>query len=200
MKVFGNINMQQNLIQQAVLETEAEWPVSPVVGQIVFKNRVVYICAEINDNIPVWIPLTNEIGMHKYVQPVASSTWVINHNLNTPFVMVQVFDGNNQMVIPDEIIIDSSSQVTVSLGVAIIGSAVILTGSLDGQQKPTFSYEFNQTSPLSTWVVTHNLGYQPIVRVFSGAYEIQPASIFHNSANQVTISFLSPQIGTVRLI
>jgi hypothetical protein len=200
MRFYGNINLGQNQIQQASLESEYSWPTSPVVGQILFMNKVVYICVQVTGNLPVWIPLTREVEMYVHVQDTAGATWNITHDLNTTFCIVQVFDGNNQMVIPQDVTINSNSSITISFGVAAAGRAVVVTGSLDGNQKPTYAVEFNQTTPQSTWVITHNLGYQPIVRIFSGSYEIQPASIFHNSNSQVTVSFTSATTGVAKLI
>jgi len=200
MKFYGNIALNQNQIQQASLESEYQWPADPVVGQILFMNKVVYICVQITGGLPVWVPLTREVEMYVHIQDVAGATWTVNHDLNTAFVVVQVFDGNDQVVIPQDITVVNASQVTIGFGVAAAGRAVILTGSLEGNQKPTYAVEYNQTTPSASWVISHNLGYQPIVRVFSGSYEIQPSSIFHNSSNQLTIAFTSAQTGVAKLI
>lgn len=200
MKYYGNIQLNQNELQQAVLETKLEWPVSPKVGEIAFVNSVVYICIQITGGVPVWIPLTNTVSIYVHIQDVAAATWTINHDLNTAFVLVQVFDGNNQMVIPNNITVNNASSVTVDFTSAAAGRAVLVTGSLDGAQPPVYAFEWNQTSPSSNWVVNHGLGYQPIVRVFSGSYEIQPSSIFFNSNMQLTISFTSPETGVAKLI
>jgi hypothetical protein len=104
------------------------------------------------------------------------------------------------MVIPDAINILGPGQITVNFGNNVAGRAVVLSGSLEGNTKPSYAYEYSQTTPNAVWVIDHNLGYQPVVRVFSGSYEIQPQSIFHNSANQVTITFSSAQVGVVKFI
>jgi len=59
---------------------------------------------------------------------------------------------------------------------------------------------FTQTTASNMWVVDHNLGYYPIVRVFSGGFELIPTSIVHTSLNQVVISFNSGQVGQARLV
>jgi hypothetical protein len=200
MKYYGDIQLNQNEIQQAVLQTEFEWPTTPKVGQIAFINKVVYICVQITDNVPIWVPMTNTVSIYVHVQDVSATTWNITHDLNTTFVLVQIFDGNNQMVIPNSVTINSASSITVTFTSSAAGRAVIITGSLDGAQQPVYALEWNQTTPASNWVIDHNLGYQPIVRVFSGSYEIQPASIFFNSMNRVTISFTQPEIGIAKLI
>lgn len=200
MRFYGDIALNQNEIQQAVMQTEYDWPTTPKVGQLIFKNKVVYICIQISGGLPIWVPLTRELEMYVHVQDVAASQWVITHTLNTAFVLVQVFDGNNQMVVPDNITIDSATQITIDYGVPAAGRAVILSGSLDGSQKPTYAIEWNQTDPATTWTIAHNLGYAPIVRIFSGSYEIQPASINHISVNQVAVSFSTAQTGIAKLI
>lgn len=200
MKYYGNIQLNQNQIQQASLESETDWPTSPVVGQIVFLNKVVYICIQISGGIPIWVPLTRELEMYVHNQSSAATTWTITHNLNTSFVLVQVFDGNNTVVIPDVITISDTSTITISFTVAQAGVAVILSGSLEGLQKPSYAYEYTQASPTATWVINHNLGYLPTVRVFSGSYEIEPQSIFFNSSNTVTITFATPVQGIAKLV
>jgi hypothetical protein len=200
MRFYGDIALNQNELQQAVMQTEYDWPANPKVGQLVFKNSVVYICIQISGGLPIWVPLTREIEMYVHVQDIASNEWIINHPLNTAYVLVQVFDGNSQMVIPNVVTINSASQITIDFGGNAAGRAVILSGSLDGAQKPTYALEFHQTTPSTSWVITHNLGYAPIARVFSGSYEIQPSSIFHNSSNQVTLSFTTPQTGVAKLV
>ena len=167
MKFYGDINLLQNEIQSAVMQTEYDWPANPKVGQLVFKNSVVYICIQITGGLPIWVPLTREIEMYVHIQSIASNEWIINHTLNTPFVIVQVFDGNDQVIIPNLITINSSSQITINFGGNAAGRAVVLSGSLDGSQKPTYAIEFNQTTPSTSWVITHNLGYAPIVRVWT---------------------------------
>jgi hypothetical protein len=200
MRFYGDIALNQNEIQQAVMQTEYDWPAAPKVGQLIFKNRVVYICIQISGGLPIWVPLTRELEMYVHVQDVASSQWVITHTLNTAFVLVQTFDGNNQMVVPNHVTIDSASQITVDYGAPAAGRAVILSGSLDGSQKPTYAVEWNQTDPSTTWTITHNLGYAPIVRIFSGSYEIQPSSINHINTNQVAVSFSTAQTGIAKLV
>lgn len=200
MKFYGDITLNQNEIQQAVLPTEYDWPVSPKVGQILFKDKVVYICVQISGGLPVWVPLTREVEMYVHIQDVAAATWNITHDLNTAFVLVQVYDGNSMMVVPNNVTINSASTVQIDFGVPAAGRAVILSGSLDGSQKPTYAVEFNQTTPSTQWVINHNLGYAPIIRIFSGSYEIQPSAIFHNDSNTVTISFTTPQTGVAKLV
>jgi hypothetical protein len=71
---------------------------------------------------------------------------------------------------------------------------------LNGNLPPSYALEYIQSTPSSTWSITHNLGYIPIVRVFIGTEEVQPNSVMFPDNNSVIISFLDAQIGIVKLI
>ena len=200
MKFFGHADLQKNQIQQAALQTTTFFPTSPVVGQIGFVNSIVYICTSIANDLPVWVPLTREITAYTHTQSSASATWTVNHGLNTTSASVQVFDSSNRVIIPNEIEIISASTVSISLGTAITGRAVAVTGHFDGSTQPAYSYTHYQSEASTSWVIVHGLGYNPIVRVIIGDQEVQPASITFNNANQLTITFSTAQAGYSQLI
>lgn len=199
MKFYGHANLQQNELQHAVLSTLTTFPTAPKQGQIAFVNSTVYICVTAGD-LPVWVPLTREITAYTHNQYSLASTWSITHNLNTTSVNVQVYDGTNNVIIPDAIITNSPTSVSVTFSAAQAGRAVLVSGHFDGYQKPLYAYTHLQSAASTSWSITHNLGYNPIVRVFIGNQEVQPASITHNSANQVTIAFTTAQVGYARLV
>jgi hypothetical protein len=200
MKFYGDANLQQNELQNAVLPIETAFPASPKVGQIAFVNSIVYICVSLGSSLPVWVPMTREITAFTHNQSVSSDTWTIEHSLNTTSVQVQIFDGSNRVLIPDEVEVLTPNTVQVSLSTAITGRAVVLTGHFDGNVKPTYSYTHYQSPASTSWVIVHGLGYNPIARVFIGNQEVQPQSITHDSTNQVTITFATAQVGYARLI
>ncbi len=200
MKFYGNANLQQNELQNAVLPIETAFPAQPKVGQIAFVNSIVYICVSLANSLPVWVPMTREITAFTHNQAVAASTWNISHGLNTTSVQVQVFDDANRVVIPDEIEVLTPDMVQVKMSLPYIGRAVIVTGHFDGNVKPTYSYTHYQGESSSSWVISHGLGYNPIVRVFIGNQEVQPQSITHDSVNQTTITFSSAHVGYAKLI
>jgi hypothetical protein len=200
MKFYGDAQLQQNFLSEAVIPLDTAFPATPVVGQIVFKDRILYICVEINAGLPIWVPLTNQITAYTYVQSVSSATWVIQHTLNTANVSVTVYDTSNRVVIPGDVQVNSNNQVTVTFGTAAQGTAVILTGNFDGQQMPTYAFEFYQTTPATSWVIPHALGRYPIVRIFVGNQEVQPTSITFDTLNQLTVTFSTAQVGQAKLI
>lgn len=199
MKFYGHANLQQNELQNAALSSLTSFPVGPVVGQLAFVNSIVYICVG-TGALPVWVPLTREITAYTHTQASASSTWNISHGLNATDVNIQVYGTDNKVLIPDEIVADAPTTATVYFNAAVAGRAVVVTGSFDGNPKPAYAFTYYQNSASTTWVITHNLGYSPIIRVFIGTSEVQPSSIVHNSVNQATISFTTPQAGYARLL
>lgn len=199
MKFYGHADLQKNQLQNAALQTTTSFPADPVVGMLAFVNSIVYICVG-TGSLPVWVPLTREITAFTHVQAEASTVWNITHNLNTTSVNIQVFDAESRVLIPDSIQTTSATTAAVTFGTGITGRAVCVSGHFDGIVKPTYAYTHHQTVASTDWVITHNLGYNPIVRIFIGNNEVQPASVVHDSANQVTISFTTAQVGYARLI
>lgn len=63
----------------------------------------------------------------------------------------------------------------------------------------TRSFAFTQASPNTTWVINHNLGFTPVVALFTvGGVEIE-GEVVHSSVNQVQVSFAVALTGTARL-
>jgi len=52
MDFYGEINLKQNAMQQMVVQTETNFPETPVVGRVVFKDAKLYMCVAINNLIP----------------------------------------------------------------------------------------------------------------------------------------------------
>jgi hypothetical protein len=75
-----------------------------------------------------------------------------------------------------------------------------VTGHFDGNVKPTYAFTFYQSTAATTWTVVHNLGYNPIVRVFIGNQEVQPLTTTFPDTNTVVLTFTNPEAGYVRLI
>lgn len=200
MKHYGNINLNQNELQNAVLPVDSYFPANPKVGQLVFKSKVLYICVEIQNDLPIWTPLTQEINTFIHNQTFAASTWTINHTLNSTIVQVQVFGTDGKMVIPNEVTMVDKDTITVDFGIPFAGRAALMIGAIDGAARPSVGFEYTQTESASTWTVNHNLGYYPLVRVFIGNEEVQPSQIIHDSVNTTRILFSSPFVGIAKFM
>ena len=198
MKSLGNIDLQNNLLMNTVLEQVENFPASPKVGHFIFKSQRVMICIALSDGLPIWAPLTAALNTHIHEQGTAASTWTINHQLNTSVVLAQVIDNNGKHIIPDEITCNFN-QTVITFYEQVAGKAVLMIGEEEGNSRNDTNFEASFTNS-DTWVVNHVLGYEPIIRVFVGNQEVQPASITHDSLNQATITFSSPQTGYVRCV
>ena len=65
------------------------------------------------------------------------------------------------------------------------------------------SYEHTQSSPATTWIITHNLNRVPIVDIYidiGGQQERILAPITFNGTTSLAITFSEPQTGFAALI
>ena len=58
---------------------------------------------------------------------------------------------------------------------------------------------FSFASPLSVWVINHNLGFKPSVELWDLAGREVEGDVTHSSDNQLQVSWITPQAGTARL-
>lgn len=205
MKVNGHIDLQENELQHLVFQAETQFPEVPKVGRIVFKEKKLYICVALNGNIPVWVPLTNTIDTYVYDQTVSSTTWTILHNLNTISPLVQIYDDNHSMIIPDSVVPLSNNGIRVTFSSAMTGRVIVMYGDIISDEgvgvlepeKVAYTESFTSAS---TIVVRHNLGYYPITRLFINDNEVQPETVIHDDIFQTTITLSSAQSGIIRFI
>jgi len=204
MDFHGHINLQENQMRKLAFGAETDFPSSPVVGRMVFKGFTLYMCVALNGALPIWIPITNTINTYKHIQAGAATSWVINHKLTANYPVVQVYDENNKLMIPDTVTSTSVQQITITFSTAITGKAIIMSSDeipTDGigvlsPDQVAYAKSF---SSQATIVVRHNLGYYPIVRAYIGGDEVQPANVIYDSIFQITVTFGSPQTGVLRL-
>lgn len=208
---FTGLESSLGQIIKPGFEAETSFPESATVGRIVFVDRRVWMAVGTTTNSElIWVPLTNKLDTYTHTQTSASTTWTIDHNLNTTSPIVQVYDGTTQkLIIPDDVEVTSNNQVVVTLSNAITGRATVMygdptvgvVGGAQVLQPDQMTFEFEQGAAATSWVIVHNLGFNPIVRVFesTGDEEIQPLSIVHDSIFQVTIQFSSATAGRARL-
>lgn len=199
MEVHGTLDLKENDILHAVFGIETNFPTDPRPGRFMMKDKNLYVCVEISGGIPVWVPLTTHLNLLKYTQSTTALEWTITHNLNCNFPLVQVYDNDGNVIIPDNINAGTFNQVTVSFNVPTAGVAIIQRGEEDGGNQPVYAFNASFTDQ-STWVISHNLGYNPIIQCIINGNEVQPVSLVHNSVLQATVTFSSPQTGSVRCI
>lgn len=197
MKVLGTLDLEFGSIKNFKFDEVQDWPENPQPGMAIFMDKRLMFCVEILD-LPVWVPLTQQMTMYRYAQPSASSRWEVKHNMNIATPIVQCYDENGDVVLPSSIHAQDADTTIILWPEPVAGTAVLLSGIESGLPAPTVAFTASFTDE-AVWVVTHNLGYNPAVRVYQGTKEVQPKSIVHDSTNQLTITFENPESGTVIL-
>lgn len=134
------------------------------------------------------------------VDSFTSQTSVVTlHNFGTKNVIVNVFDSNDAMVIPDSIVTTDTNNVTTTFDTATSGRVVVAKGGhLVSGSAELFTYRETITGA-SSYAVTHSLSEDyPIVQVYSSSRaQVIPSEITTTSANALDITFSSTFNGTV---
>jgi len=138
-------------------------------------------------------------------QAAASTTWTVNHNLNTQYVSVSPAAANNESWIGKydfpSIVYTNANSLTLTFSSAQSGDvAVVGSSSMDGY------YLHTQSSASTTWVVDHNLGskYLCVTPIdasnisYVGRYDYP--EITYNNNNTLTLTFSSPVSGRAVVI
>lgn len=197
MHIYGDLDFNNNEIKQAVFSTEQDWPAVPKPGRFLFRNKRLYFCVDIEEGIPIWMPISQEISLYVHTQTSPSTAWTINHGFGLSTVIVQILDANNQSITPDYIDLSDHNIAQAMFSTGQTGKAIVMAGALAGTAKTGVAYSQDYVDS-TTWIVPHGLGYYPEVSVYINNRMVQPASITHDSAVQATVRFSSAQSGTVR--
>lgn len=199
MRLNGNLDLQGNTLKNVALEPVDTWPLEPKPGTFIFKGRRIYVCLEVADGVPVWLPMSSDLQMHVHDQFVAASVWKVDHQLNTTGCIVQVLSGDNKAIQFDEVDF-SFNHVDIMFAEPQAGRAILIMGATEGLPRPLTAYEQTFDNE-QVWVINHNLGYTPIIRCFVGNREVQPVSLtFSDDNKSATATFNSPLSGRVRCV
>lgn len=199
MRINGNLDLMGNTLKNFGIEPVETWPAEPKPGTFIFKGSRIFICLEVQDGVPVWLPMSTDLQMYIHDQFVAATVWEIDHTLQTAGCIVQVLSGDNKAIQVDEIDF-LFNHATIKFAMPQAGRAILIMGSTEGLTRPVTAYEQAFTNE-QVWVINHQLGYLPIVRCFVGNAEIQPVSIVHSDdMTTATATFNSPVSGKARCI
>lgn len=109
-----------------------------------------------------------------------SSTWVVNHNLDTPNAIAQVFDNDGYQIIPASLRHTDDNTITITLSSAQSGYVVVAKGG----HIVSGSIDSNNVSGLST-AITNQVN---VLGVFSGSAQITLNGDVTGTANATTIT------------
>ena len=125
-----------------------------------------------------------------------STGWTINHYFGEDNPLVQVYDNNDNVILPNEIesINNSVSTLTVLFGSSSISGKISVAGS-------GTSYKKTFETPSDTWTITHNLNeLYPIVQVYNiDDQVIIPQNIISIDENTIVVSFAFNTTGTAHI-
>ena len=151
----------------------------------------------------------------QFIQTTGSSTWTINHKLNTYTPIVDVYDSTYNQLIPASVSSISANTTQITFSTAQAGYAIISKGSgissqiaVSASYATTASYatsvgvNFEQVTPSSTWTIVHNLNNKhPLVQIYdSSDATIIPQSIVGTNTSTVTITFSTAISGYARVV
>lgn len=108
------------------------------------------------------------------------STWVVNHNLNTPNPIAQVYDSDNYQIIPQTLRITNNNTITITFEAQRSGYVVVAKGG----HIVSGSVDVNNISGLST-AITNQVN---TLGVFSGSAQITLSGDVTGTANATVIS------------
>jgi hypothetical protein len=109
-----------------------------------------------------------------------SSTWVVNHNLNTPNAIAQVYDTDGYQIIPETLRHTNDNTITITLSSAQSGYVVVAKGG----HIVSGSVDSNNVSGLSD-SITNQVN---VLGVFSGSAQITLNGDVTGTANATTIT------------
>ena len=135
-----------------------------------------------------------------HAQSSAATTWTVSHNFDYQYENVDVYDGNDQIVIPTSITATDSNTLTLTFGSSVSGNAIISTGgqAIDERGK---NVVHNQSSAATNWRVTHSIGEQyPAVTVYDDTDSvIIPQQIKASDGSKMEIIFAQPVSGNANI-
>jgi hypothetical protein len=97
MSVLANLKFQGS---SPILEHLDDFPTSPQDGHMALINGVVYMYTTLR-GMSTWYPLSNEKNYYVQTQGVASTTWTVNHGLNTSDFIFFTYDEDNKLMQSD---------------------------------------------------------------------------------------------------
>jgi hypothetical protein len=129
-------------------------------------------------------------GFAQLNQTTPSTSWTFQHNLGQKFPIFQIFDSNDNVIIPSQIIAISSDSATITFPSLQTGRAIASLGTGPGGMTQQFS-------AATTWSLSHNMSADyPIVTVYDTNRKIVfPNEIRSIDADNVDVYFSTPVAG-----
>lgn len=128
MKVLSNL---EHLTSYSKLHVFSQFPTSPEEGMLVLRDDgLLYIYTTV-EATPTWRPLNVQTKSYVHTQESASTSWSINHNLDSQDIIYFIYDGSSDRHEPATQTFNDVDNMTVTFTEAISGKAVIFAVGQD---------------------------------------------------------------------
>ena len=141
-------------------------------------------------------------GSFTHTQSISSSTWTVEHNLETAYPVIELYNTSNQVVTASNIVADDENTVTVTFDSNQVGYATVIAGGggIITRILSTgtgSSYVHTQSSGDVVWTVNHSFNFDyPSVTVYNSDEEIViPNKIVSIDEDTTQITFTTSQSG-----
>lgn len=121
--VLSNFNMSANSTVKVAASTD--FPATPQVGELCFKDGVLWIYSQAGGGALTWYPLTNIENTYTHSQASPSTIWNINHRLNTTDFVYQIFDNTGSTIVANIDIIDADNT-SITFGEPVAGTVTLV--------------------------------------------------------------------------
>jgi hypothetical protein len=143
MKVYGDLDMLGggvNKLKKARFGLLPEFPDVAKIGNLVFKDKKLYIYAEIN-TLAAWLPITSEVLYHSQAIGTPATTWVITHGMAAGEILIQCYDADNKWIVPDDIDNGTIGISTITFLQAMAGRVFIVQRTINADRISVFAVD-----------------------------------------------------------
>ena len=108
---------------------------------------------------------------------------------------VEITDRNKNLIE----VVTQRPRGSVTVTKTITNTAIIDDRNVSNRVDVVQSYVHMQSSPSATWIVNHNLSYNPAVSIISSTGDLVHGDVNYSGLQQITINFSAPFSGRVYL-
>lgn len=199
-KVYGNLNLEFGSLTNFSFGEQADFPLNTKPGDTILKDGRLMTCTKMDGGLPLWVPLTQQISMKTHNQVAPSSRWIFAHAMNIGAPVVQAWDELGEVMMPSRIVVVDTNTIEAFFPMPVAGALTVMAGIDSGIPAADIAFQTVIEEASTSWIITHNLGYNPKVDVMIEGYIVQPLRILHDSTAQLTITFSTPRAGKVILV
>jgi len=93
-RIYNDLALYGALVMEV---NESGFPANPKIGTIMIKDKCLFAYIKVGD-LETWYPFASKTNSYIHSQGLDSSTWIVNHNLNSTNLWIQVKDQNGNIL------------------------------------------------------------------------------------------------------